>query len=244
MKKALGMVLMNVLKYALLIYSASRSVDFIMLTLPPERHILAYFAIAALDGGLVIWEQIYRHGSQGGLQRALALGMTVVDLLGAIAMFTLDALLRTGEAGMTTALTPSELWIAVIALNGVIGLNIGVLIAFGLAHPDVRRAAAEEEAQARIEDLAIEKIGQSSEQIAAELAPLIAADWIDETRVKHKNLLAGKKRTRLPAPTDTPRLLAMDTGKQPEITGNDVEDLPVTASNTEPNPTPRRRKQN
>jgi hypothetical protein len=38
---------------ALLVYSASRSLDFISLTLPPDRKILAWFAIAALDGGLV-----------------------------------------------------------------------------------------------------------------------------------------------------------------------------------------------
>jgi hypothetical protein len=55
MFKKIGALLVTVLGGALLVYSATRSLDFIELTLPEDRKILAYFGLAALDGGIVAW---------------------------------------------------------------------------------------------------------------------------------------------------------------------------------------------
>jgi hypothetical protein len=51
MIKKIGVLLVTLLGGALLVYSASRSLDFIELTLPDDRKILAYFGLAALAGG-------------------------------------------------------------------------------------------------------------------------------------------------------------------------------------------------
>jgi hypothetical protein len=106
MFKKIGVLLMTVLGGALLVYSATRSLDFIELTLPPDRKILAYFGLAALDGGLIAWLLSYLYGSRGGWQRAVSILMVCVDAAGAIAMFTFDTLYNTGKAGMTEAMTP------------------------------------------------------------------------------------------------------------------------------------------
>ncbi len=53
MFKKLGQISATVLAGLLLVYSATRSLDFISLTLPADKQILAWFGLAALDGGLI-----------------------------------------------------------------------------------------------------------------------------------------------------------------------------------------------
>jgi hypothetical protein len=86
MFKKLGILTVLVLGFILLVYSATRSLDFIRLTLPADRAILAYFGLAALDRGLVAWLLSYLYGSRGW-QRVIAFVMILVDLVGAVAMF-------------------------------------------------------------------------------------------------------------------------------------------------------------
>lgn len=168
----------------LLIYSATRSLDFISLTLPPNRQILAWFGLAALDGGLIAWTLAYLHGAKGW-QRPIAFGMVIVDLLGAIGMFTLDTLYNSGANGMTVTLTQEEIFYSVLALSGVIGLNIAATVATHLMSPEALKQQAEEEADDKIETATLEKITQNADTLAAEVAPIVAADWVSKKRVQH-----------------------------------------------------------
>ncbi len=184
MFKKLGVLIALVLGAVLLVYSAMRSLDFISLTLPPDRQILAYFGLAALDGGLIAWLLSYLYGSRGW-QRAIAFVMVIVDLAGAVAMFTLDTLYNTGKAGMTTALTPQELENAVLALSGIIALNIAAVVAHHMTDPDQLRAQAEEEAFSKVEDATLKQIAKNADQLAAQLAPTLAADWMRQTQARY-----------------------------------------------------------
>ena len=69
MLKKIGVLFITVLGGALLIYSATRSLDFISLTLPKDRQVLAYFGLAALDGGILAWLLSYLYGSRGGIYK-------------------------------------------------------------------------------------------------------------------------------------------------------------------------------
>ncbi len=193
MFKKIGALIVTLLGIVLLVYSATRSLDFIMLTLPPERQIMAYFGLAALDGGLIAWMLSYLYGSRGGWQRAISLLMVLVDLLGAVAMFTLDTLYNTGKSGMTAALTADELQTAVLALSMIIALNIAATIAHHLTDPDKMREQAEEEAFAKVEDATLKQISQNAEQLAAQVAPMLAGDWMQNTRARYlANLGTGR----------------------------------------------------
>jgi hypothetical protein len=184
MFKKLGQISATVLAALLLVYSATRSLDFISLTLPPDKQILAWFGLAALDGGLIAWTLAYLHGSKGW-QRPIAFGMVVVDLLGVIGMFTLDTLYNAGANGMTVTLTPDEIYYAVLALSGVIGLNIAATVASHLMSPEALRAQAEEEADDKIETATLAQIIKNADTLAAEVAPIVAADWVNKKRVQH-----------------------------------------------------------
>jgi hypothetical protein len=185
MFKKIGTLIVTVLGTLLLVYSATRSLDFISLTLPPDRQILAWFGLAALDGGLIAWLLAFLYGSRGGWQRAISLLMILIDLVGAVAMFTLDTLYNTGKTGMTATLTPDEIQTAVLALSGVIALNIAAVVAHELTDPEKLKAAAEEEAFSKVEDATLKQISQNADQLAAQLAPTLAADWMQNTRARY-----------------------------------------------------------
>lgn len=193
MFKKIGVLLITVLGGALLVYSATRSLDFIELTLPEERKILAYFGLAALDGGLIAWLLSYLYGSRGGWQRAISILMVCIDALGAVAMFTLDTLYNTGKAGLTKAMTPEELTNAVLALSAIIALNIVATIAHHITDPDKLREQAEEEAFSKVEEATLKQISKNADSLAAQLAPTMAADWMNQTRARYLSYVGTGK---------------------------------------------------
>jgi len=199
MIKKIGILLVTILGGALLVYSATRSLDFIELTLPADRKILAYFGLAALDGGLVAWLLSYLNGSRGAWQRAISILMVIVDTLGAIAMFTLDTLYQTGKNGMTEAMTPEAMTNAVLALSGIIALNIIATIAHHITDPDKLREQAEEEAFAKTEEATLKQISKNADQLAAQLAPIMAADWQAQTQARYMSYLGTGTRPTIDA---------------------------------------------
>lgn len=194
MIKKIGILLVTVLGGLLLVYSATRSLDFIELTLPDDRKILAYFGLAALDGGLVAWLLSYLNGSRGAWQRAISILMVIVDTGGAIAMFTFDTLYNTGKNGMTEAMTGEQMTNAVLALSGIIALNIIATIAHHITDPDKLREQAEEEAFAKVEDATLKQISKNADSLAAQLAPIMAADWQAQTQAKYMSYVGTGKR--------------------------------------------------
>lgn len=193
MLKKIGVLIVTILGGALLVYSATRSLDFIELTLPADRKILAYFGLAALDGGVIAWLLSYLYGSRGGWQRAISVLMLIVDVIGAIAMFTLDTLYNTGKAGLTQAMTPEQLTNAVLALSAVIALNIIATIAHHVTEPDKLKEQAEEEAFSKVEEAALKQISKNADALAAKLAPTMAADWMQQTEARYMSYLGTGK---------------------------------------------------
>jgi hypothetical protein len=184
MFKKLGQISATLLAGLLLVYSATRSLDFISLTLPADKQILAWFGLAALDGGLIAWTLTYLYGAKGW-QRPIAFGMVVIDLFGVVAMFTLDTLYNAGANGMTGGLTENQIFWSVVGLSGVIGLNIAASVASHLMSPEALRAQAEEEADDKIETATLKQITSNADTLAAEVAPIVAADWVNKKRVQH-----------------------------------------------------------
>jgi hypothetical protein len=186
MKKAISTLLLTVLGLALLVYSAARSLNFIQATLPADKQILAFFGLAALDGGLLLWLGYFLNGAAGPWQRGTSLLMIGLDLLGAVAMFTLDTLYESGETGLTVALTAEEIRTAILALSGVIALNIAAVVFCHVMDPEARKKRSKEEAQDKIEDKALAKIGESAELLAENLSNDIAAAWQAEIMATYR----------------------------------------------------------
>jgi hypothetical protein len=200
MKKAISSLLLTVLGVALLVYSATRSLNFISATLPPDKQILAYFGLAALDGGLVLWMLYFLFGAAGAWQRGTALLMVGVDLVGAVAMFTLDTLFESGQAGLTSILTPDEIQTAILALSGVIAINVSATVFCHIMDPGARQTRVKSEAIDKITDKALNKITDSADLLAEDLSNDIAASWKQEILAQYRASLGQQSSLILDAP--------------------------------------------
>lgn len=239
MFKKLGSLFALLLGLALLIYSATRSLDFISMTLPPEKQVLAWFGLAALDGGLLAWLAAYLYGAKGGWQRAVSLIMVVIDFLGCVAMFTADTLYRTGQTGMTTTLDQQTIFGIVIGLSLVIAANIASTVVFELTNPEALKRQADEEAQGEIEDLARKMVSDQAKSLSAVIAPQIAAAWKDEMEANYRNLLTSRrKKTEITVSEVQPPRLPT-TNKLPTLPEGEADEPQSDPTQTHPRRTPR-----
>lgn len=232
MFKRMGSLFATLLGGLLLVYSATRSLDFIMLTLPPDKQILAYFGLAALDGGLVAWMLSYLYGSRGSWQRAIGLIMVIVDFVGAVAMFTLDTIYNTGQAGLTGALSQNDMQTAILALSAIIAMNIAATVGHHLTDPETMKRIAEENVQAEITDQTLALIAQNSKALAATIGPQMADEYTKQMMAEYSTTLKTKRRRR-ELVASTPE----DIQPQPENAGKSSETGIEIASI--PNPTTR-----
>lgn len=212
MKTQLSKISITVLAGALLIYSAARSWDLIAATLPANQRLLAWFGLAALDVGLVLWLLQFLHGASGEYQRAIALVMVVVDFAGAVLLFSADTLYRTGAAGLTAALSPGQLRGVVLILSGVIALNVGATVLYHVFDPESRKRIAAGVAQDKIESEALRLIHHQAESLAGELAPMLADSWRNSTKARYMLTLKKAQRSGA-APTLDLQELGAGNGK-------------------------------
>ena len=174
----------------LMAYTGARSVNFIQATLPADRQILAFFALACLEGGMLGWLLYFLKGSEGAWQKGIAVVMTVIDFAGSTALFTADTLYESAQAGLTTGLTPDEIKNTLLALSGVIAINVGGKMMCWAMDPKARKERAQTEAFDKIDDLALEKISAEADRLAEELANQMTAAWKAQTQALYSAKIA------------------------------------------------------
>lgn len=183
-QKVIGLVLVNGIGLALLIFTALRTLDLIQLTLPLESQNLGYLALVAFDGGLVGWTVYHIWAARGGWQRGISLGMIGVSLIGVLIAFGTDTQYQAAARGTVATIDPELVSVAIWGMVGIIGLNIAAVVVMHLKDPDVQRMQAEEEARDKITDAALKQIASNAETLAAELAPRLGSQWISEMRAQ------------------------------------------------------------
>jgi hypothetical protein len=184
-------ILLWVLTVALLIFTGLRNVHLIQTTLPPDWAIVGYVALAALDGGVLLWTN-YFSNSAVGAQKTVAAMMVTVDFVGMVAGLLADTFLVGG--GSTELVRMVALWVVPI----VIGLNVLGKIACVMLDPsqDVRAAQAEADhagmmSQASIYRALAQQRRQNAELTAAQVAPQM---WANDEANLMAQFTAGKNR--------------------------------------------------
>ena len=185
MKKSITTLLITALGLALMIYTAMRGLDFIMQTLPADKQILAYFALAATEGGVLFFLGYYLYGADGSMQRAISIIMLVIDFLGSIALFTADTLLRAGENGVIKTLAADEMLSVIYAMSGLIALNVAASIGLHLADPEALKRSIAADVKDKVQAEALRQLAEQSANIAAELSPSVALSMADEIRAQY-----------------------------------------------------------
>lgn len=178
--KGTANVLFYVISGALLIYAASRSLDFITATLSPDQRIIGYLGLAATSGGMIAWLLLFLYGAEGIGQRVASGIMTVLCMLGEFGLFTMDTLYRSGESGMTAKLTADEIKLVVLALSVLIAVNILATVLYHLMNPENMKRMRESSVRDQLEAKTLAEIERRGDDLASKLAPQIAKEWADQ----------------------------------------------------------------
>lgn len=213
--RGIASVLFYVISGGLLVYAAARSLDFIVKTLPADQQLIGYLGLLATSGGMVGWLLVFLHKADGLGQKITAGLMVGVDMIGEFALFTMDTLYQTGQAGMIAAITPEEIRTVVLGLSGLIALNILATVAFHLVEPENMREMRESFIKDRLEGQALQLIEKRGEEIARDLAPALAEQWAADFEARFSSLSAlglGKANRPASEPKPAKKLTAPAAG--------------------------------
>lgn len=175
--KFVALVAFLVIGGGLLVYAASRSLDFVQTTLPANDQVLGYFALLATSGGMIGWLLVFLYRADGIIQRGTALIMVLIDFLGEAALFTMDTLYRSGENGLVGQMTQEEIRAVILGMSALIAVNIFATIIFELGRMEVLKEIAEGAARDLVLFKALSQIEKDSERVADEMMPDIVEQW-------------------------------------------------------------------
>jgi hypothetical protein len=193
MSKRLGGILVLIVGAGLMLYSMARTFHLLSATLPAGQEILAAVALLGFDLGLVAWLIVFLKGAEGGMQRAIAALMIVIDLIAVVSGFLGDTLLVSGDSGLLQAMDMGSRQTIVMVTALAIAANIAAVIFFHMASPENLRRMTEEAARDKIQSQALSAISQQANLLAEELAPVIAADWVRNMRADFSAALIDRQ---------------------------------------------------
>ena len=179
-----------VLAVMLIAWSASRGLDFIQSTLPEGQKANGYFGLAGTEIGMLVWLLVFMYAARSIGQYVTAGIMTLVDLAGAIALFTFDSLLRAGQSGMITTLQPEEIKTVILALNGLIGANVIATVLYHLADSETQKRIGEAVMEGLLELKVMASIEKQGRAIVDAKAPELAEQYLDEFKARFGNASA------------------------------------------------------
>ena len=175
--KGIGSVLFYVLAAGLVIYAGSRSLDFIQSTLPPDQKLIGWLGLLATEGGAIVWLVVFLKQSQGLGQKVISFLSAVMDMGGSIMLFTFDTLIRSAQNGAILELTPDDVKNVILALSGLIGVNLIAVFAFHVFDPENMRKMREDAAHDAVQGSLLKQIEENAENLAKEMLPDLYAQW-------------------------------------------------------------------
>jgi len=169
-------VLLWIITVALLVFTAARSVHLIQYTLPPDAQILAYAALAGLDGGVLAWLFWTTRTAAPGTQRTIGILMIIVDLVGITAAVLGDTMLIASPNNAELVGTIA-IWIVPL----IIVSNIASSIVAHVADPAQTIRDANRVVQDEIDRQTADTLTQNAPMIAGKIAKARAAHTARQT---------------------------------------------------------------
>jgi len=126
LKRTGSMIVFGLISVVIFLWTAYLTTSFLGTVLPGAFWVVPYLGLVVFDGGMIGWMFVYLYLAEGSMQRTIALGLTVFNLIG---------------VGLIWAV---GIWTFV---------NVAGIVAFHLSSPDAKIAAAiQEEKDAVTED--------------------------------------------------------------------------------------------
>lgn len=221
--KVVGNILLYMFAIVVILWTASLTLSLVSRLLPGDD-ITPYFALALFDGGALVWLIVFIAKAQGLMQRAIALIMTMLDLLGVGFMSFAELYL----GGQTFAEVPPELGKLVIWGVGIYTmLNVLAVYAFHITDPTV---SAEIEIQTEQDKIEAEAMEQARARLQASSIRLgnRLADRLERQALYNLRLTDSSEPGPAPVPYDVSGMHAPDPVDSPLVTPT-----PVGGDNTQ-----------
>lgn len=206
-------LLLWALGLALLAFTGFRTLDFLSMTLSADQQFIKYLALAAFDGGVLLWFMFAKHEAKGW-QRAISYIMIFVCLTGVCLCTWADTFLVSSHNGLVR-LPPGLAETALYGVLTIILLNVVLVVVTHLVSPEALRQWRIESAHDKIEDQTLRMIDQGSTIIAPDISRQLAQQWQAQT---YQNL-------NLQIPDELPQI-EPPKKKQPiiqQVTGDVIE---------------------
>jgi hypothetical protein len=191
----------------MLIFTAIRTLHFLMATFPPGQEYVAFLALAAFDVGVLGWTYFATNSAEGVAQRTLSYGMIFVCAAGVILTTVGDMI----DVSAQNHLTQAPDWWLTAALWGVIVvivLNVLAGILVHLLDPGHQRHLAQETARDEIHRAALAGIRKRAGEIAPQIAERVTLAWQDQ--------VIQEMTGHLPPPRSTPAALPVPRSSDSE----------------------------
>ncbi len=163
----------------MLVFTAIRTLHFLMATFPPGQQYVAFLALAAFDVGVLGWTYFATNSAEGVAQRTLSYGMIFVCAAGVILTTVGDMI----DVSAQNHLTQAPGWWFTAALWGVILVIVFNVLAGILVHlldPKHQRHLAQETARDEIHRAALAGIRKRAGEIAPQIAERVTLAWEEE----------------------------------------------------------------
>ena len=185
MARAFTIIGIAIMSLALLVFTASRTLDLLQTFLPAgQQAVFAWLGLVAFDGGLMGWSFFFAHGARGQWQRAIALLMVITSLIAVGVSSIADLYIASAAKGLVVGL-PETVRIAVLLFVGlVVFANVAAFFLVHITEPAQMKAMAAESARDVIEAETLKQINAVAPQMAARIAPELAEQWARETWTK------------------------------------------------------------
>ena len=193
--KWIGKLLFVAMAIALIVYAASRTLDFVNSTLGENDQVIGYLALFATTGGALAWLAVFLWSSEGIAQKGIALVMIIIDVIGEITLFTIDTLLTSGTNGLTAALAPEEIRLTVLGMSALIGFNIVAIFAFHIMDVENLENIENHFAEWKIKTAIQKAKAAKAESIADEIAEREAENFGKIQKAKDRSDKTEDERT-------------------------------------------------
>ena len=150
LKRTGSKIIFGLISAVILTWTGYLTTSFLGMVLPASFWIVPYLGLVVFDGGMIGWLTVYLYMAEGSMQRAIALGLTLFNLMG-VGLMTIAEIVLGGQT-----ITAAPEMLGTVAIWGVgiwTFVNVAGIVAFHLSSPDARIAAAiQDEKDAVVED--------------------------------------------------------------------------------------------
>lgn len=172
MKKQGARIIFGLIALALFTWTAYLTVSFLNMALPASFWIAPYLGLVVFDAGMLGWLAVFLYLAEGATQRAVAIGLTIFNLLG-VGLISMSEIILGGQ---TLTAAPAGLGTAAIWGVGIwTFINVAAIIVYHISSPEARLAAAIQDEKDEVVNMALKNMQARREQNALALSEEMGA---------------------------------------------------------------------